>query len=405
MLTAADARVRATADLRDGGDAAPLARLLATPAEAPAALNVVGAAAMLSARSAVKGPTAFGGKLSARNRRRWADRLPRGYQFSASELETFAANPFRYFLDRVLKVERPDPPALREDRAARGSAMHAVLAAAHRRTLAEPDGPPVVELLREQIAELPPRRGSFAAWHGGLWETERSVLAEWAEAYPAQCDRYAEKFAGGWEEGPRVSLLEVAFGSRTPEEEDEDRGDRKRAARFPNERTGVPVTGRIDRLDAGTCDGGPAFAVIDYKTGSSLPKFDADDLAAGTSLQLAIYAAAARRLGLVPADAAVRSLLYWAVKTDGPTDGVKNGRGAPVAKSLKDFEAVLDVIVPRLAAAVRGGVFPVCPEKDETDRHGDVARVARAAEVRAVAERLEKWPPPWRVVPKAEENA
>ncbi|QDT17231.1 ATP-dependent helicase/deoxyribonuclease subunit B [Alienimonas californiensis] len=405
-LTAADARALAVSELRTGGQAGPLARLLVTPGEAPAARCVLGAATMLSARSRTKGPTAFDGRLSTRSQVHWAKRRPVGYQFSASELETFAANPFRYFLDRVLRVERPDPPGLREDRMNRGTAMHAALSRAYRRALEQSEDAPTVELLQEEIAALKPRSRSLARWHDGLWETERALLAAWSEAFPTQAAAYAGTFAAGWAEGPTVHRLEAAFGRRTPEEEDdtEDLSQRPPAARFPNDPGGVPVTGRIDRLDFGfvTLESGetvPAYNIVDYKTGSSVPKFTAERVAAGASLQLALYAVAARRCGLTPPDAEPHMLVYWGVKTEGPRNGISRGGKKCVAELLPTLEEDLDAVVPLLAGAIRSGVFPICPEKGETQTFSDHARVGRAAEVRAVAERLEKWPPPWRTGP------
>ncbi|MFH5804128.1 PD-(D/E)XK nuclease family protein [Alienimonas sp. DA493] len=410
-LTAADARTLAVSELRMGGQAGPLARLLSDPAEAPAARGVLGAAAMLSARTRRKGPTAFDGRLSTRSKVRWAKRRPVGYQFSASELETFAANPFRYFLDRVLCVERPDPPGLREDRMNRGTAMHAALARAYRRALEQSQDAPTVELLQEEIAALKPRSRSLARWHDGLWETERALLAAWSEAFPTQAAAYAANFASGWASGPTVHCLEAPFGRRTPEEEDdtEDLSNRPPAARFPNQPDGVPITGRIDRLDLGAveAEGGavvPAYNIVDYKTGTSVPKFTPERVAAGESLQLALYAVAARRCGLIPPDAEPHMLVYWGVKEEGPRNGVSRGGTKCVAELLPTLEEDLDAVVPLLATAIRDGVFPICPEKGETQTFSDHARVARAAEVRAVAERLEKWPPPWKAAAAEDED-
>ncbi|NNJ27053.1 ATP-dependent helicase/deoxyribonuclease subunit B [Planctomycetes bacterium LzC2] len=282
--------------------------------------------------------------------------------------------------------------------------MHAVLARAYRRTMGEDGIDPTLELLREEVASMKPRGRLLARWHEGLWETERALLAAWSEAFPAQAATYRSDFGSNWDEGPSTSQLEAAFGYRTPEEEDEvvHRDDRPDAARFPNRPDGVPVTGRIDRLDVGTIEGETAYNIVDYKTGSSLPKFAAEQIAGGTSLQLALYAIAAKRCGLVPADAVARFLVYWGVKEEGPKNGVSNGRKKCVEELLPTLEDDLDAIVPRLAEAIRGGVFPISPEKAETQVFSDHARVGRAAEVRAVAERLEKWPPPWH--PAAEES-
>ena len=396
VLTADDARVAAVRALLTGGDAAPLAGTLADPADAPAGRAALGAIGMLAARTRTPGLTAFDGRLSAGNRRAWKSKRPRSHEFSTSELEEFAANPYRYFLSRVLCVERPEVPALAGNPLARGSAMHAALRTVHAEADPREDGSALAARLREEIGAMAPRSATFARWHDGLWESEKTVLSALADAYGGQADDYRAAFRKAWGSDPVPALLEVAFGARTPEEEEDDGdpADRPPAAAFGVNGDAVFVTGRIDRIDVGLTGTGLAFNVIDYKTGG-VRTFPPDAVAAGARLQLALYAVAAVRLGLVEPAAEPHGLLYWELRGDGAKAGVSRGGTKPAAAFWDDLPAVLDAAVPRLAAAIRGGAFPVNPSEEETAAFGRVARVTRAASVRPVAERLRKWPPPW----------
>ena len=162
------------------------------------------------------------------------------------------------------------------------------------------------------------------------------------------------------------------------------------------------MTGRIDRVDAAETPDGPRFRVVDYKTGN-VRTFSAEDVAAGLRLQLAVYAEAARRLGLVEEAAEIGGLVYWKVADGGAVSGLK--RGEKLEELVGDLPALLDEVIPRLAAAIRGGAFPVNPdEADGAKWQTAFARVSRAAETRAVADRLEKWPPPWLRLPAAADD-
>ena len=394
VLTADDARVSAVRALL-AGDAAPLAEVLADPREGPAGRAALGAVRMLAARTRTAGLTAFDGKLSARNRRVWRSERPKSHEFSTGELEDFAANPHRYFLARVLNADRPEVPALAANYAARGSAMHAALAVVHREADPREDGTALTARLHDFLDDLSPRRATFARWHDGLWETEKAVLAHLAEQYGPQADGYRKETRKAWGCDPRPAWLEVAFGDRTPEEEGEELVDRRPAAVFGTNGDAVRVTGRIDRIDAGLTAEGPAYHVIDYKTGDT-PGFRPEHVAAGLRLQLALYAVAAKRLGLVEPAAEPHGLFYWKVGGKGCGSGVTYGGKKTVADLWDDLPATLDAAVPRLAAAIRGGAFPVNPDEGGGPKWlGGFARVSRAAAVRSVAGRLNKWPPDW----------
>ena len=401
--TADDARVAAARALLDGGDAAPLATLLDSPADGPAVRSALGAVRMIAARGRTPGVTEFDGALSDRNRAAWRRRRPAGHEFSASELEAFAQNPHRYFLNRVLGAERPEPPRLAGDRAARGGAMHEALKRTHEAAEPGDDGEALAERMREFLRDLRPRNATFARWHDGLWESERAVLLDFADRYAEQVRKDAAKVRKGHGCDPRPTHLEVAFGERTPDEPGEEDPDRLPAAVFGDGPDATRVTGRIDRLDRIDAADGPRYRVVDYKTGG-VSTFSADDVTAGLRLQLAVYAEAARRLGLVDEAAEIADLVYWKVADDGAKSGLK--RGTKLEDLVGDLPRLLDETVPRLAAAVRGGVFPVNPEEVGGPAwQAAFARVSRTAEVRAVADRLHKWPPPWLAPPAAEPDA
>ena len=397
--TAEDTRVAAARALLTDGDPVPLATLLHSPADGPAVRNALGAVRALAARTRTPGPTAFDGALSGRNRAAWRRRRPADHEFSAGELEDFAANPHRYFLTRVLGVDRPTPPRLAGDSQARGGAMHKALKRVHEEADPREGGSALAARMREFLRDLRPRNATFARWHDGLWESERAVLLDFADRYAGQADDDLKAFRKAHGGDPRPTHLEIAFGERTPDEPGDEPEERFPAAVFGEGRNATRVTGRIDRLDAVLAEDGPRYRVVDYKTGF-VQTFDADDVRQGLRLQLAVYAVAARRLGLVEEAAEIDDLVYWKVADGGAKSGLK--RGVKLQDLVGDLPGWLDETVPRLAAAIRGGVFPVNPDEVGGAKwQAEFARVSRSAEVRAVAERLEKWPPPWLRVPAA----
>jgi ATP-dependent helicase/nuclease subunit B len=207
---------------------------------------------------------------------------------SASSLESLAACPFRYFLERGLGVEpiedaEPDPDQWL-DPLTRGLALHTLYAT----------------LLRElrEINEAPdPQRHSLR-----LRSLGEQKLAELRTLIPppsesvfdrerAEILRDLDLFLRLEAEAPgRVPVgLEVAFGAGTAQGEPLAQAD--------------PVTldlgaglcfrlrGRIDRLDRLPDD---SLEVVDYKTGRYRPDDWAGTFAGGRLLQHALYALAGR---------------------------------------------------------------------------------------------------------------
>ncbi|MGO9303748.1 MAG: ATP-dependent helicase [Candidatus Korobacteraceae bacterium] len=101
--------------------------------------------------------------------------------------------------------------------------------------------------------------------------------------------------------------------------------------RFKIEIGGARVRGRLDRLD---CLGDTEVAVVDFKTGNPKTQDDADD-----SLQLSIYALAAREMGYTPS-----SLVYINLKNGTAIESTRT------PEQLREAETLVSSIAARIAA-------------------------------------------------------
>lgn len=275
---------------------------------------------------------------------------PIGGGTSATRLERWADCPFAYFLAVVLRVQPLEQPEdqLQISALDKGNLVHRVLE----------------DFLVEILARSPERRPTpgqawaaadhdlldrIAAWHcedyerRGLtgrpifWRRDRRrVVADLHRFLHADDARRHEA-------GCRPVAAELAFGR-----------DETTLLEMPlRDGRSAPVRGQADRVDVGA-DG--TIHVLDYKTGSSY-KFknvsQDDPHEAGTRLQLAVYAQAARRhLGLpdAPVEAAywfVSSKEKFARKGYGVTDEVLDKVGDAMTTIVSGIEAGLFVPRPK----------------------------------------------------------
>ena len=267
-----------------------------------------------------------------------------GNPLSPTGLEQWALCGFRYFLGRVLRVsERDEPEQLHEiDARERGSGVHRVLerflvevldqgvplphepwSPEHRRRLHE--------IADEEFDELE-RLGRTG--RAVTWRVERARLHRLLDGFVAADDRYRAS------QGATPEQIEMAFGDTDHDAVLVDLPD-GRSVRFH---------GFADRVDR-TSDG--RMVVLDYKTGKGKDeyrRFEADAFAAGTTLQLALYAEAARqRLG-----AAETAAYYWMI--DERADFQQFGYDW-TDQHRERFVEVIDAMVQGIEA----GVFPAVP--------------------------------------------
>lgn len=231
-----------------------------------------------------------------------------GKRLSATSLQTWAQCPFRYFLAQVLRLgDRPDPEAITTISAAdRGSLIHEILERFVSEAISAPTGPPVPgddwsEDDRRQLRAIADE--VFAEFDDAgktgrrlTWQIQRTLvlgdLDDWLVS-----DRKMRADLGS-----TPVAVELAFGLDGAAPLDLTLADGRRLA----------FRGRIDRVDA-TAGG---HVVFDYKTGSgdTYKKLgEGDPVQEGTTLQLGLYAEAARaRLG----SAGVASY-YWMASSKG----------------------------------------------------------------------------------------
>ncbi|HLM19727.1 MAG TPA: PD-(D/E)XK nuclease family protein, partial [Acidimicrobiia bacterium] len=268
-----------------------------------------------------------------------------GVVVSATRLQAYAFNPHDYFLEYVLRVDIPELPEERYEVSPmdRGSLVHEALDAFLAEVLARPGGAPAPDAAwtdadrkvmhdlaaaRMTVYEAQGRTGRRLFWH----RDRRRILAE--------LDRFLEVDAtvrAEW--GLRPIATELRFGFADGALPVDLRLSDGRSVRFRG------AADRVDVTDTG------ALWIVDYKTGNpNRYRVDgADPTAAGTMLQLPVYAHAARA-SFGAADTPVGAA-YWLVST--------RGRFELEEVELDDrVEARVDEVLRTIADGIGAGVFP-----------------------------------------------
>jgi ATP-dependent helicase/DNAse subunit B len=270
-------------------------------------------------------------------------------ELSPTTLQVWAACPYRFFLESVLRVAPTEDPEEQWtiDAAEKGSLVHDVLEGFFTELAAEgrPRGGEAyrahdLERLERIAADrLHKAEATGDSGHPLVWEaTRREVLADLRTFLGRDTDWRRENamdpayFEQAFGQGKHWPAVEVAVTGGT-----------------------VRLRGRMDRVDLST-DGRRAF-VFDYKTGSS-SYYSAltDPIEAGKKLQLAIYARAVKAaLG----DHVATGAAYWFVSS----------RGEFKLIPLPDDEAAvarrLEEGLGLIAEGITSGVFPAVPGSDD----------------------------------------
>jgi RecB family exonuclease len=270
-----------------------------------------------------------------------------GTPLSPSRLETWATCPFRYFLQSVLRLgERDDPERIVEITAAdRGTLVHAVLERFIGEVLARPaaaqpaptepwstaDRARVAAIAEEEFVAVEAKGLSGRPLH---WRrTKADVLADLDE-FLTRDDAHR---AGA---GLRPARVELAFGMGDAEPLTIPLRDGVRSLTF---------RGKIDRVDV---DGDGRPVVLDYKTGKGKDddELQLDPVREGRTLQLGIYAEAAKaELEVDEVEA-----YYWMISGRG---GWAKPGYAWTEERRQRFLDVAEAIVD----GIESGVFPALP--------------------------------------------
>jgi ATP-dependent helicase/nuclease subunit B len=318
-----------------------------TPVRHPLA-DLVGAGLEMQVERASPRFSVFDGNLAA------VDTSLGDRPVSPSQLETWAACGFRYFLKHVLDVSDRDDPERTDEISAldRGSLIHQTL----EEFIAEAidQGAPAPDLVWtvEQRARIHEIADALAKTYEATgktgrainWRVRRDDLRTLLDTFIEVDERFRRSHLA------TPNRVELDFGVRSGSPVDIELPSGRRLA----------MRGLADRVDL-TEDG--RVVVSDYKSGKG-KKFDSlddDPFVAGTGLQLGMYSEGARQhSGRTSATAA-----YWLVEADG-----QERRGYAWTDALRArFHEVLSVIVD----GIDEGVFIAAPGEWNTFRQTNEA--------------------------------
>lgn len=253
-------------------------------------------------------------------------------EFSISQLENYAKCPYKYFAERILKLEPPEEPTEEIEALEMGSLLHnilfefyvkikekgIILAGAGEKHFGD------AEKIIFYIAEEKISRANFSSpinffekekILGINGDRKKSILYLFLQEEQKSEDGFIPEF------------FEISFG-----------GIRKDAKGTASLLTGllvgdVKVRGKIDRIDINRKD--KKFKVVDYKLSGKKPTFD--ELKRGISLQLPLYMYAAKKLikAQLDYDADAKSAEIYSLKFN------KNSFGKSIIKPA-DSRAKLD---------------------------------------------------------------
>lgn len=311
--------------------------------------------------------TPFDGVLSPAALDALAQVHPPASPVSATNLEAYATCPYRYFVERVLRVQAREEPErdLRITPLERGRLVHEVLEHFFRGLR----GDGLLPLNRSRAGEAWKRlctvaADAFARWEAAgltgypaLWEVDRAEIL-------AALSLFLEDELDG-ADGLAPAHFELGFGCG-------DAGGAPAAVFDLGDGVVVSVRGRIDRIDMS--DDGRRLRVIDYKTG----KIEQNDnqWAGGTALQLPIYLLAAARIFERDSLAGVEAR-YVSVRTGG------RRRVAFHGGFLEENRDLFDRILATVVGGVRDGRYFAF-----TGQYCDYCDVALACLPRRAAETL-----------------
>ena len=320
--------------------------------------------------------------------------------FSASELELYAACPYRFLLENILKVSPPEDISLQLDALERGQIVHDVLASFHRQvneTAGHPASP--LEFDEEQYDRLMKKamdetftQTSSNPVLASLREINRRLITKWLAEYRRQHENY-DKLWSSYEAPLVPEFFEVSFGESKHRQEGLSIDA---ALEFYDGKDTVRVSGRIDRIDTGKVAGQEIFNVLDYKTGGTR-KYSHDEAALGTSLQLPLYAMAVAELVLNDRDIVPWQAGYWSISRE---DGFKSKQSlimyhltdncATLTDEWETSRAALQETISTLVKGIRRGDFPVFNRDRRCTSYCPLRTVCRIGQIRS----LEKtWTP------------
>ena len=206
--------------------------------------------------------------------------------YSTTQLETYALCPFKYFLERVLKIETANEPTDEIESLELGSLLHDILYEFSVKLNDEKiilcnSNDEQFKLAYDLIYQIAVEKVNQANFKSPLsfFEKEKilgingnktnSILFKFLDNERSNSNNFIPQY------------FETTFG-------DSQKGENN----IPFELNGIKLSGKIDRIDVNYIEN--KFQIIDYKLGGKKPS--KDDLSSGLSLQLPLYLIAGKEI-------------------------------------------------------------------------------------------------------------
>jgi ATP-dependent helicase/nuclease subunit B len=285
-------------------------------------------------------------------------------QFSTTQLETYAKCPYKYFAERVLRLETIEEPSEEIEALEMGSLLHTILYEFYseirrKKIVLHTCSDDEFKYAESLIFKLAEEKVAEANFNSPLtfYEKEKilginnkrknSILYEFLKA-----ERDSE-------EGFIPEYFEISFG----ESKGTTQSNQSPAIKDFKVKD-ISVRGKIDRVDIDSS--GKKFRVVDYKLGGKRPLDK--ELQTGISLQLPLYMFAAKQLikaqlnkDYDPAGAAIYSLKY----------GEKNFGIKPLGMLSSNAEEIIKICLDAIEKYVNdivGGKFNLTTLEDRENK-------------------------------------
>ncbi len=219
------------------------------------------------------------------------ERFPSDRIWSPTQLEMYATCPFRFFLERVIRLTPLKEVDLTLSSADKGTLIHQTLCDFFSEWCREESRqitPKNLETALSLLKKYATDNSEKFRFHSPAWYATIQVLIGDGEV-PGLLDRFVQKEA----DRENSSLTPFAFelDIKTEPSREGDGDSVPYVTLDHGEGEPVRIQGRIDRVD---CSRDGFFAIIDYKTGITYPK--AKDIAEGSALQLPLYILALEKM-------------------------------------------------------------------------------------------------------------
>ncbi len=317
---------------------------------------------------------------------RLAQRFGPKHTWSASQWETYATCPFRFFMEVVLSLEPLGDLVLETDFARRGSRLHDVLATFHRHWLADgpkdltPDDEAAAFLAHlQQVVNDRTALSSHAGIDAALLELDRRQILHWANGHFQNQTKYNAACAK-MDVAMTPAHFEFRFGSARQSDSPNDPDSTTKPFILDLDGEPVRVTGQIDRIDVGTIGGKKVFNVIDYKSGrrASLKQ---DQLETGQQLQLPIYVEAAQVL-VFQNNAEPLAAGYWGMASGFDARGALAQKSDDHQSRWSETQTLVHQLIRQFIDSIRHGEFPMDSRDDHCTSHCNFSTICRVTQAR-----------------------